>query len=148
MPEVPENIKDAGRGKRKMRRCFLAAPPLCESCLSCLRRRSCCSLCVCQAPCHPAIVQARNQHRLPLFSAPDLQLQAALPNIAALCHVCKIQCHPSAMIRGRHGFGGLYCLRVAPRGSQNSLSFFTLASFTPVLFGLLGWQCGESLTRG
>lgn len=67
VPEVPKHIKDVGRGKRKMRRCFFGSIVALWNCLSCLQCRSCCSVCVCQAPCHPAIVQARNQHRPPLF---------------------------------------------------------------------------------
>lgn len=66
VPEVPEHIKDVGSGKRKMR-CFFGSVFTLWNCFSCLHCRSCCSVCLCQASCHPAIVQARNQHILPLF---------------------------------------------------------------------------------
>lgn len=66
VPEVPKHVKDVESGKRKMRSFFGSVAAL-WSCLSCLQRSSSCSVDVCQAPCHPAIVQARNQPRLPLF---------------------------------------------------------------------------------
>lgn len=81
------------------------------SCLSCLRCRSCCSVCLSGSvsSCH---CSGQKSAQTSIVLHTDLQLQAALPNIAALFHVCKIQCHLSAMIRGRHRFSYLCCLFV------------------------------------
>lgn len=82
----------SGRGARTHKRCwkrkkedemFFGSVVAPWNGLSCLQCRPCCSVCDCQAPCHPAIVQARNQHRLPLF----------YPQICSYRLLCPISLH-------------------------------------------------------
>lgn len=64
-----------------------------------------------RAPCHPAIVQGKKSAQTAIVLHTDLQLQAVLPNISALCQACKIQCHLLAVIRGHKRLCHYFSLR-------------------------------------
>lgn len=123
---MPEYIKEAGKGKRKMKKCFFGSAGTLRSCVSCLQRVQILLLCVSLPSCH---CSGQKSAQTSIVLHPDLlPLQAALPDIAALCHVFKIQCHPSAMIRGsgvKTTLISLNCLQLPPffwgtkKGKQN-----------------------------
>lgn len=75
-------------------RCFLAALEL--SLLSAVQiLLLSVSLSGSMSSCH---CSGQKSAQTPIVLQTDLQLQAVLPNISALCHVFKTQCHTSAMI--------------------------------------------------
>lgn len=84
-----------------MKKCFFgsaaAAAAALRSCVSCLQRAQILLLRVSLSSCH---CSGQKPAQTSIVLRPDLlPLRAALPNISALCHVFKIRCHPSAMMR-------------------------------------------------
>lgn len=82
-----------------MKKCFFGSAGTLRGCVSCLQRVQILLLCVSLSSCH---CSGQKSAQTSIVLHPDLlPLQAALPNISALCRVFKIHvCHPSAMIRG------------------------------------------------
>lgn len=108
-------------------------------------------LCVClSGSMSSCYCSGQKSAQTPIVLHTDLQLQAVLPNISALCHVCKIQCHLSAVIRCRHGICYLRCLFVLWKLQQHGILqtshnlFHLIWALSAIVAKKLAWALPQS----